>query len=261
MVLHLNPNEFWKYPVVIYYLKYYQFQDFENVFLQFLRRLLAVLAARYIVTPTINAVKRGILNLNAEIIKSPKPKFDFNEIEERELKEKIKNAHRNTVRMILKMLAYQHQNTLLPEKWEIEHILPQKWQSSYFPSTSDEEVRELVEHIGNKIPFEKKLNIIASNGYFQKKQASYVQSKVEILLELSASNTDWGLDEIRERDIRISDALFELLNNWGLNQVDNGEAEKQLIPIPVDKMNDYHSFLKIFNKEDDEESREKFLNM
>lgn len=68
--------------------------------------------------------------------------------------------------MILKILSYQHQNELLPIKWEVEHILPQKWQTSYFPNTSDSEVKELVEHIGNKIPFEKRLNIIASNGYF-----------------------------------------------------------------------------------------------
>ena len=149
----------------------------------------------------------------------------------KELKEKIKNAHRNTVRMILKILAYQHQDTLLPEKWEIEHILPQKWQTSYFPSTSDKEVKELVEHIGNKIPFEKKLNIIASNGYFQKKQESYAQSKVGILLELSEANNDWGLDEIRERDIRISDELVELLKEWGLNQVDGNEDKPILIPI------------------------------
>lgn len=258
------PNEFWKYPVVIYYLKYHQSQDFEGEFLRFLKRLLSVLSARYIVTPTINAVKRGILNLNAEIINSPTPKFDFNEIDEKELKEKIKNAHRNTVRMILKILAYQHQDTLLPEKWEIEHILPQKWQTSYFPSTSDKEVKEvkeLVEHIGNKIPFEKKLNIIASNGYFQKKQESYAQSKVGILLELSEANNDWGLDEIRERDIRISDELVELLKEWGLNQVDGNEDEPILIPIPDDRISDYHSFLKMFNKEDSDESRNKFLNM
>lgn len=258
------PNEFWKYPVVIYYLKYHQSQDFEGEFLRFLKRLLSVLSARYIVTPTINAVKRGILNLNAEIINSPTPKFDFNEIDEKELKElkeKIKNAHRNTVRMILKILAYQHQDTLLPEKWEIEHILPQKWQTSYFPSTSDKEVKELVEHIGNKIPFEKKLNIIASNGYFQKKQESYAQSKVGILLELSEANNDWGLDEIRERDIRISDELVELLKEWGLNQVDGNEDEPILIPIPYDRISDYHSFLKMFNKEDSDESRNKFLNM
>ena len=210
------PNEFWKYPVVIYYIKYHQAQNFEEDFLRFLKRLLAVLSARYIVTPTINAVKSDILKLNAEIINSSNPKFSFKEIDEKELRVKIKNAHRNTVRMILKMLAYRHQDGLLPEKWEIEHILPQKWQTSYFTSVIDDEVKELVEHIGNKIPFEKKLNIIAGNGYFQKKRISYNQSKVGILLKLSADNNDWGLDEIRERDIRISDELLGLLKDWGL---------------------------------------------
>lgn len=151
------PNEFWKYPVVIYYLNYYNLPNFENLFLRFLKNLLAVLAARYIVTPTINVVKRGILNLNSEIINSPTPIFNFNKLDEQELKIKIKTAHRNTVRMILKILAYQKQEELLPDKWEIEHILPRKWQSSYFPNNSEEEIKELVEHLGNKIPFEKSL--------------------------------------------------------------------------------------------------------
>nr|WP_241767508.1 hypothetical protein [Streptococcus gordonii] len=44
----------------------------------------------------------------------------------------------------------------------------------------------MVEHIGNKIPFEKRLNIIASNGYFAKKKESYWKSKVGILLEITA---------------------------------------------------------------------------
>lgn len=226
------PNEFWKYPVVIYYLKYHGSQDFEELFLKFLKKLLAVLSARYIVTPTINAVKRGILNLNSEIIRSSMPIFDFATVNEQELKGKIKTAHRNTVRMILKILAYQGQEELLPEKWEIEHILPQKWQSSYFPSNSDGEVKELVEHIGNKIPFEKKLNIIASNGYFKKKQESYKKSKVQLLLDLSNQHNDWGLNEIRERDIRISDELLLLLNDWGLNQSELPVQEEQS-PVPT----------------------------
>lgn len=256
------PNEFWKYPVVIYYLHYHLQETFENDFLVFLRRLLAVLAARYIVTPTINAVKRGILNLNSEIIKSPIPVFDFNHIDENELKDKIKNAHRNTVRMILKMIAYQHQTEILPEKWEIEHIFPQKWQPSYFQSTPDGEVKELVEHIGNKIPFEKKLNITASNNFFTKKQESYQKSKVEILLELSRKHTDWGLDEIRERDIRISDELCNLLDEWGLNRVDaQTEPEESLMPIPDERLIDYHHFIQMFNMEDTDESRQKFLNI
>jgi uncharacterized protein with ParB-like and HNH nuclease domain len=226
------PNEFWKYPVVIYYLKHHDSQDFEVLFLNFLKKLLAVLSARYIITPTINAVKRGILNLNSEIIKSPKPIFDFATVEEKELKENIKTAHRNTVRMILKMLAYQHQEELLPEKWEIEHILPQKWQSSYFPSNSEIEVKELVEHIGNKVPFEKKLNIIASNGYFKKKQDSYEKSKVQLVLNLTCRHNDWGLDEIRERDIRVTDELIVLLNEWGLNQI-SFPIQKEQSPVPT----------------------------
>lgn len=42
------PNEFWKYPVVIYYLRYKDSMEFESNFLIFLRRLFAVLSARYI---------------------------------------------------------------------------------------------------------------------------------------------------------------------------------------------------------------------
>ncbi|MEK4533101.1 MAG: DUF262 domain-containing HNH endonuclease family protein [Niallia sp.] len=226
------PNEFWKYPVVIYYLKYNESEDFEELFLKFLKKLLAVLAARYIVTPTINAVKRGILNLNSEIIKSPVPTFDFPKVSEQELKDKIKLAHRNTVRMILKILAYQNQKELLPEKWEIEHILPQKWQTNYFPSNFESEVQELVEHIGNKVPFEKKLNIIAGNGYFKKKQQSYEKSKVQLVLNLSKNHNDWGLNEIRERDIRISDELLIILNDWGLNQP-NTSAQDETSPVPT----------------------------
>ncbi|GAF21004.1 hypothetical protein JCM19047_671 [Bacillus sp. JCM 19047] len=225
------PNEFWKYPVVIYYLKYNGSQNFEERFLKFLKKLLAVLAAQYIVTPTINAVKRGILKLNSEIIRSPLPTFDFVKVDEQELKRKVKTAHRNTVRMILKILAYQHQDELFPEKWEIEHILPQKWQSSYFPRNSDEEVKELVEHIGNKIPFEKRLNIIASNGYFKKKQESYKKSKVQLLLDLSKQHNSWGLDEIRERDIRVSEELLILLKEWGLNQSTFNLEEEQFTSL------------------------------
>ncbi|KIS02735.1 DUF262 domain-containing protein [Paucilactobacillus wasatchensis] len=256
------PNEFWKYPVVIFYLKHHFDDNFDQTFLKFLRHLLAALCARYIVTPTINAAKRGILNLNAEIVKSSTPKFDFSVVDENELKEKIKNAHRNTVRMILKILAYQQQDDLLPRKWEIEHILPQKWQSSFFPSNSDKEVKELVEHIGNKIPFEKRLNIIASNGYFEKKQESYAKTKIQILLDLSATNTKWGLDEIRERDMRTSDDLVSLLNMWGLNEnEDESEIDAFQVKIPVNQVEKYNGFTNALGLDDSDGSRREFLDL
>lgn len=118
------PNEFWKYPVVIYYLHYHHKDTFEDDFLIFVKRLLAVLSARYIITPTINAVKTGILNLNAEIVNSSQPRFNFSEIDEKELSDKIKNANRNTVKMILNIIAYQHQSELLPENGKLSISFP-----------------------------------------------------------------------------------------------------------------------------------------
>jgi uncharacterized protein with ParB-like and HNH nuclease domain len=226
------PNEFWKYPVVIYYFKNRSFENFEVIFLRFLKKLFATLSARYIVAPTINAVKTGILNLNADIIKSQDPKFTFASIDEEELKDKIRNPHRNTVRMILKLLAYQNENQdkLLPEKWEIEHILPQNYQKTYFSGETDDEVKLLIEHIGNKVPFEKKLNIIASDGYFAKKKEYYSESQIAIVQDLAKTPGDnWKLDKIREHDIRVSDDLMSIYKNWGLNQQSEqfGQAPKE----------------------------------
>lgn len=143
--------------------------NFEDKFKKFLRRLAIELLTKYIVTPTINAVKSDIMKLNAEIIGNTSPKFEFKIIDTKELMKKLHEPHKNVVRMILKLFAYEKQDILLPEKWEIEHILPQKWQSNYFKNSEDE-IKAKIENIGNKLPFEKTLNIVAGNGYFTKKR-------------------------------------------------------------------------------------------
>lgn len=216
-ILTSYPNEFWKYPVITYYLCYKDSDNFEDKFLFFLRKLFVNLCSRYIVTPTINAVKQNILNLNSEIINSDEPKFEFKAVDPNIIKAQLKNPHRNVIRMLLKLLAYDEvlQDELLPEKWEIEHILPRKWQDSYFPNSSEEEVNEIIEHLGNKIPFEKRLNIVASNGYFEKKKALYKKSKIAMVQEFSQFHSkDWKLEQIRERDIRVSDRILEIFDFW-----------------------------------------------
>ncbi len=216
-ILTSYPNEFWKYPVIVYYLVHKDNKDFEEKFLKFLRKLYVELLKKYIESPTINAVKSNILKLNAEIINSDKPVFDFKSLSEDEIKEKIKIPHRNAVRMLLKTLAYDYdiQDELLPEKWEIEHILPVKWENSYDLRENEKIAKEKIEHLGNKTPFEKKLNIIATNNYFSKKKLSYSKSKIEMTKEIGKTKSDkWDLDDIVERDVRMTDRIVNILKLW-----------------------------------------------
>jgi len=230
-ILSSYPNEFWKYPVIIYYLENKDTENFEEIFLGFLRKLFVNLFRVYVVSPTINSVKASILTLNSSILHDDKLSFEFKKVTEDELKNSLKHLHRNAVRMLLKLLAYNTdgQNELLPYSWEIEHILPVKWQTIYFNSNKDE-VNEWIETIGNKIPFEKKLNIVASNGYFAKKQEQYKKSNIQIAKAMSDKGIkDWKLEEIRERNIRIIDEVIDTFNSWdsGINDDKNNVLSRQ----------------------------------
>jgi len=229
-ILTSYPNEFWKYPVVIYYVCYRNEEFFETRFARFLNKLLMELMTKYLMMPTINAVKPDILKLNSAIVASNRPIFGFKTVDVTQLEPYIHNPNRNAVRMLLKTLAYEHQDDLLPTKWEIEHIFPQKWQTNYFPKESDSTIKEKIEHIGNKLPLEKKLNIVAGNGYFSKKKKEYMVSKIAITNIIGRSEVmEWNLDSIIKRDLRISDEMAEIFARWNseyLNfPIDKDEAE------------------------------------
>lgn len=214
-ILSSYPNEFWKYPVVIYYVCYRNEADFETKFGLFLNKLLMELMTKYLLIPTINAVKPDILKLNSAIVLSDTPTFDFKDIDTSQLEACIHNPNRNVVRMLLKSLAYEQQEELLPTPWEIEHIFPKKWQTNYFPDVPDAAIKEKIEHIGNKLPIEKKLNIVAGNGYFCKKKKEYAASKIAVTKAMGTSEiTEWDMDSIMKRDIRIFDTIMALLTKW-----------------------------------------------
>ena len=233
------PNEFWKYPVVIYYICYRKEADFETKFGLFLNKLLLELMTKYLLIPTINAVKPDILKLNSAIVASAVPAFDFKEIDTSRLEACIQNPNRSVVRMLLKTLAYEEQEELLPAKWEIEHIFPQKWQTNYFTDIPANTIKEKIEHIGNKLPFEKKMNIVAGNGYFAKKKKSYVDSKIAITKAMGTSEVlEWDLESITKRDIRISDEIIAILDKWNkaylnapADEVEEKPSEEQLAQI------------------------------
>ena len=234
-ILTSYPNEFWKYPVVIYYVCYRNEENFETRFARFLNKLLMELMTKYLMMPTINAVKPDILKLNSAIVASNIPIFEFKTVDVMQLEPYIHNPNRNAVRMLLKTLAYEHQDDLLPTKWEIEHIFPQKWQTNYFPKESDSTIKEKIEHIGNKLPFEKKLNIVAGNGYFSKKKKEYTLSKIAITNTMGTSEVmDWDLDSIMKRDLRISDEMAKIFARWNSEYL-NFPIDKEKVDVPSEE--------------------------
>ncbi len=241
--LSAYPNEFWKYPVVVYYICHKSEETFEMKFLRFLNRLQGELLEQYLLTPTINAVKSGILKLDSAIVQTDSPEFEFKRVEPSSLTSCIQTPNRNIVRMLLMTVAYSHdeQKSLLPRKWEIEHILPLRWQVNYFLHRSKEEIDEKIEHIGNKLPFEKKLNIVAGNGYFDKKKVEYAKSKIAMTKEMGDEiDTEWNLDSIVKKDERVSDKVLFILRRWG----DDYRANSQTDSPSVEQLAQIEEFRK-----------------
>lgn len=212
-------NEFWKYPVQIFYNLYKAEENFTDIFLKFLRKLYVMLLTRYLEVPTLNAVKPDILKLNVQITKSCHPEFSagFKTPHEGDCPdERLVTPHRNVVRMMLKLLAYNNEKqiSILPEKWEIEHIFPQKWDTSFF--TFDPEVANTtLEHLGNKIPLEKAMNIKASNNYFSTKKEQYRKSAIAVANVMGNSDhTNWVLSDIEYRDKKVSDEISAIIKQW-----------------------------------------------
>ena len=76
-------------------------------------------------------------------------------------------------------------------------------------------IKEMIEHIGNKLPIEKKRNIIAGNGYFSKKKEEYKASKIEITRSIGFSNlVDWNLESIINRDREVCNKITKTLKRW-----------------------------------------------
>ena len=235
-------NEFWKYPVSIFFMEHKDKANFEEIFLKFLRKLYVMLLTRYLEVPTINAVKVDILKLNVQIINNSHPEF-YAGFEEKKLEDEyavnaekartdklIIAPHKNMVRMLLKVLAYQEdtQTDLLPGYWEIEHIFPQTWDSKYY-TLNEDEANEKLEHLGNKLPLEKKLNISASNNYFAKKKDRYKDSKIAIIKKLGDSTLDeWNLANIDTNDTKVCEIIKGLLKAW----VDEYEGKKDSPKTP-----------------------------
>lgn len=240
-ILISYPNEYINYPMLVFYLAHHTEPDFEHTFLLFLHKLIYECIIRFAYYPSINAIKNYVPKLNVDILATNHPSFEtaFGAMPlpftEDDFKRLIVRPHYRLLSMLLKLYAYNHQpivendivKCLLPANWQIEHIFPQKWDSHYFDISETEQ--ELIEHIGNKVLFEQKLNIQAGNGFFSTKKEKYQKSVIGAVQEL-LQYEEWTPQHILARDEQVVDDIWNTLKEW--NEVyQNSTATDTDVPV------------------------------
>lgn len=205
-ILSRYPNEWWKYPCIVYYMIHGKENNFENNYIKFLQSLLKTLTIKYLEEPSISKIKPIVLKINQKAIKS----IEFLEVETTK-SDRVFNSiivpSKKIAPMLLAMLAYndQDQKALLPVKLQKEHILPKKWKVIYKPENMDaSQVNEYIDHIGNYLPLEGKINDKASNDWLKLKKDKYKESKISLVLNFEKTCGDtWSVEKIKKRDEEI----------------------------------------------------------
>lgn len=210
--LSCYPNEFWKYATSVFFVKNRESETFDKDFCIVLPKLIAFLFAKFIEAPSVNAIKDDIYSscISIQANNMLQYRMSFNE----ELLNKQIEGHASSrlSRALLLLDAYLNpeQTGLIPEIFDIEHIFPKKWQEANYNGWSVEDARLYLDRFGNKIIFEKKLNIQAGNGYFGIKKQKYNLSKIACVVDLSNySKNDWIKDDIELREVEFKKNIVD----------------------------------------------------
>lgn len=209
-VLERLPNEYWKYLDSAYYMycqdkkiKYFDKHD------KFLAKVIANFLVKLINKPTIAEVKPIVFNTYTSLYAKGELDFqtDSKQILENErlFKEQFFNANKLIPALLTLNLYLKYPNQESCIKAEIEHIFPKttQWRASY-TGWDKEEAKPYIESIGNKMWLEKRLNIQASNSYFDDKKEKYKKSKFLEAQEFSKSaKNDWLKEDIESRNEEI----------------------------------------------------------
>ncbi|MGH2305624.1 HNH endonuclease family protein [Campylobacter taeniopygiae] len=185
----------------------------------FLKKIIANFLVKLINKPTISEIKPIVFNAYVSLYSKGELDFqtDSKQILENEIlfKEQFFKANKLIPSLLTLNLYLKYPNQKPIFKAEIEHIFPKttNWRPSY-TGWNKEEAEPFIESIGNKMWLEKRLNIKASNGYFDEKKEKYKNSGFLEAQDLAKySKNDWLKEDIEQRNEEIYKRLKEFFEN------------------------------------------------
>ncbi len=213
-ILLTYPNNYWKYPLFVFLHKHGDLNadgEFElplkysDNFEQLISETLKYFFIKSVVHNSVNVVKDTAFRVCAAIANGDDylAEYEKNIGNDRiQFFTNLESSNLGRCRAgIILLAAYLNPKQNKDDFWEsffhkglhIEHILPQKWADNHDwdKSTAEDKLNTL----GNLIPFEKKLNISATNAFFGKKKEHYINSKVQDALDLLQLDA-WSLAEV-----------------------------------------------------------------
>ena len=214
LCLKRYPNEYWKFLVSVFYLKFKD-DDFGKKIHIFLGKLLAFLFAKFIENPTVNHIKTPVYKECVNICKNKAYEFPNKISNADEYKANILTRNSSKISSGLILLhAHLHDEQKDPIfiNFQTEHIFPKKWQSANYNGWNKEDAGEFLERFGNKVAIERRLNIQAGNNYFGNKKEKYNESKIQDVLDLSKHpKDDWIKKDIEERDQKFAERILNFI--------------------------------------------------
>lgn len=217
VLFSLSQLKTWRAAAVVYYLNNRTAPDFRENFRLFMRKLFSQYLPTCMIYSDKTFLRENLLRLNAAALKDSRPKFDFQRsIDINQLKTVMINS-KYYRRILLLCVAYNHpeQTELLPTKFEVEHILPKKWQAIYSnQGYSEEKFSEYVEQLGNLTLIEPSLNKKLANSPFELKKKNYKQSTIAMTRALIDEPDNWKPDKITIRSDKLAESLINLWQKW-----------------------------------------------
>lgn len=207
------PNEYWKYPISVFYQKNKNIdsEEFKTAFTIYLRKLISFMFVKFIESPTVNAVKPYVFSFCIDTYNKNEIDCSTFQIPD-DFKSRVNAFSSSRITKALLLLnsyLFNSEQKLIQGKSEIEHIFPQSWQDTNYNGWSKAEAETYLNMLGNKIVFEKRLNIQAGNNYFGKKKGKYKESKIKEVQYLSQMpQNDWLKEDIEKRNSEIINRLY-----------------------------------------------------
>ena len=237
-ILACHTNVYWQYPLFVFVHKHKKDENgkfslplsAQQEYITLLKNTVRYFYIKGVVYNTVNAVKYTVYKACVAIVNGRDCATVYqNDIDERHDKRRFAEnledgefgRFEKGLILINSLPSDQQERTAYADvllgkgkygKCEIEHILPKEW-NHYDKWNSQSHVDEYVEKLGNKIPLEKKLNIKASNEFFQRKQKEYAKSDIAEARELAEKDpAQWYPEDVDARQKKSLERLRKFFN-------------------------------------------------